>query len=271
MIEIKNHKLSSAKWHANVPMGGPLAKPRFVAIHITDGGTAESSIAGWINGRAASAHTVTDRDATVHQCVPFDRVAYHAGVSSWRGLTNLNDDSIGLELSLWGALKERADGQLVSWANRAVPRDKAIMARHKFGGPATFWEAPSEGQITAICDQIAALGAAYPSLEEVIEHCDIAPLRRRDPGPAVPMDRCKAALQGRRNAKPDWQDLWQVVSASGLNVRAAPHQSGTLIATLADKEIVIAEARQDGWRRVRSQSRPTIGGWVHASYLLDVL
>ena len=45
-----------------------------------------------------SAHLCIFRDGRIHQYVPFDRRAWHAGVSAWRGRTRCNDFSIGIEL-----------------------------------------------------------------------------------------------------------------------------------------------------------------------------
>lgn len=265
---IKNHRLVDATMWDRVPMGGPLVAPRFIVIHITAGGTGQSSINGWIRDRKASAHTVIDRDGTEHQCVPFNRIAYHAGVSSWRGRQNLNNCSIGIEIANWGDLRQSATGAFVSWANRPVPHDHVIMARHKFGGPVAPWEVITEAQIEAVCHQIAALKAAYPSLIEVVGHCDIAPARRRDPGPAAPMERFAAALAGRAAGG---ADLWRVASASGLNIRAAPSSSSDRLGHLADGALVTIEAREGAWRRIATGDPAQPGGWVHGAYLIDVI
>lgn len=45
-----------------------------------------------------SAHLLIRRDGEIVQYVPFHRRAWHAGLSSYRGRTNCNDFSIGIEL-----------------------------------------------------------------------------------------------------------------------------------------------------------------------------
>jgi len=45
-----------------------------------------------------SAHLLIRRDGSVIQFVPFDKRAWHAGVSSFNGQDNCNDFSIGIEL-----------------------------------------------------------------------------------------------------------------------------------------------------------------------------
>ncbi|MGH7013108.1 MAG: N-acetylmuramoyl-L-alanine amidase [Stellaceae bacterium] len=45
-----------------------------------------------------SAHYLIDEDGTVGRLVPEDRRAWHAGVSFWRGRSDINGASIGIEL-----------------------------------------------------------------------------------------------------------------------------------------------------------------------------
>ena len=52
----------------------------------------------------ASAHLVIGRDGAITQLVPFDTVAWHAGISCWEGREGLNRLSLGIELDNAGAL-----------------------------------------------------------------------------------------------------------------------------------------------------------------------
>ena len=45
-----------------------------------------------------SSHYVLAEDGTVYRLVPEDRVAWHAGISYWRGHERLNETSIGIEI-----------------------------------------------------------------------------------------------------------------------------------------------------------------------------
>ena len=45
-----------------------------------------------------SAHCLIKRDGHILQFVPFDKRAWHAGVSSFQGVNQCNDYSIGIEL-----------------------------------------------------------------------------------------------------------------------------------------------------------------------------
>ena len=51
-----------------------------------------------INGMKVSAHVLIKRNGEVIQFVPFNKRAWHAGVSSYKGKNNCNDFSIGIEL-----------------------------------------------------------------------------------------------------------------------------------------------------------------------------
>jgi len=96
-----------------------------------------------------SAHLLIRRDAQLIQFVPFDRRAWHAGVSSYKGHKNCNDFSIGIELE---------------------------------GCVTKPYEAQQYAVLRAV---VAALIAAYPTLPQdcISYHSDIAPGRKRDPGP----------------------------------------------------------------------------------------
>ena len=107
-----------------------------------------------------SAHLLIRRDGSLIQFVPFARRAWHAGVSSFRGRDCCNDYSIGIEL-------EGEDNTPYSDAQyRELPR------------------------------VVRALQKAYPRLDsrQIAGHCDIAPGRKDDPGPAFDWLRLYDAL-----------------------------------------------------------------------------
>lgn len=107
-----------------------------------------------------SAHLLIRRDGELVQYVPFHRRAWHAGQSCWFGRTACNDFSIGIEL-------EGTD---------QVPYTNAQYAR--------------------LGEALAAIFAAWPGLgpRRVVGHCDIAPGRKTDPGPAFDWLRLRRML-----------------------------------------------------------------------------
>ena len=103
-----------------------------------------------IRGLTVSAHLLVRRDGEVIQFVPFHRRAWHAGASAFRGQRRCNDFAIGIEL----------EGQ-----------DDT---------PYT------DSQYVCLTAILKALIGAYPRLDarRVAGHCDVAPGRKSDPGPA---------------------------------------------------------------------------------------
>ncbi len=93
-----------------------------------------------------SAHFYVRRNGELWQFVSCDDRAWHAGASSWRGRSNCNDDSIGIEL-------EGLEGD-------------------------TFEHAQYE-TLTSLCPAIAQRYA----ISFIAGHEHIAPGRKEDPGP----------------------------------------------------------------------------------------
>jgi len=110
-----------------------------------------------IRGVQVSAHFFIRRDGALLQFVSCDARAWHAGASCWRGRTNCNDDSIGIEL-------EGLEGE-------------------------TF-EAAQYEALAAVC---AAIGQHYP-IRHVAGHEHIAPGRKQDPGPGFDWAQVKRDL-----------------------------------------------------------------------------
>ncbi|MBJ3813428.1 1,6-anhydro-N-acetylmuramyl-L-alanine amidase AmpD [Shimwellia pseudoproteus] len=96
-----------------------------------------------------SAHCLIRRDGEVVQYVPFNKRAWHAGVSSYKGRERCNDFAIGIELE----------------------------------GTDTLPYTGAQYQQLAAVTRL--LITAYPAIaDNMAGHCDIAPVRKTDPGPA---------------------------------------------------------------------------------------
>lgn len=97
-----------------------------------------------------SSHLLIDREGEVIQFVPFDKRAWHAGVSSFDGREKCNDYSIGIEL-------EGADTM-----------------------------AYTEQQYAKLIEVTTQLMQTYPAItqQRITGHSNIAPGRKTDPGPA---------------------------------------------------------------------------------------
>ena len=93
-----------------------------------------------------SAHFFIRRDGQLLQFVATEARAWHAGASSWQGRERCNDFSIGIELE---------------------------------GGDLWPYE---PAQYHCLRQLLACLYARYP-IRHLVGHCQIAPLRKTDPGP----------------------------------------------------------------------------------------
>lgn len=170
--------------------GGALHRDNvsLIVVHYTAGSSFESSVR-WLKKpeAKASAHFVIGRAGELVQLVPLDRVAWHAGVSSWRGKPNCNLYSIGIELDNPGPLARRQDGSYVTVAgSKPVANDDVLVADHRNGGPYKAWHHYTPAQITKLEVLLGELQAVFPRAKEVVGHDQIVPGRKWDPGPAFP-------------------------------------------------------------------------------------
>ena len=91
-----------------------------------------------IRGTEVSSHFYVRRDGELWQFVSCDARAWHAGASTWRGRTNCNDDSIGIELEgLEGEHFEDAQYQTLAKLCPAIAQCYAIgfIAGHEHVAP----------------------------------------------------------------------------------------------------------------------------------------
>lgn len=102
-----------------------------------------------------SAHLLINRTGDIIQYVPFDKRAWHAGVSNYEGRERCNDFSIGIELE----------------GTEFIPYTDAQYA-----------------QLNAV---LTVLLETYPKLsrQRITGHSDIAPERKTDPGASFDWNR----------------------------------------------------------------------------------
>ena len=107
-----------------------------------------------------SAHVVIKREGDIIQYVPFYRRAWHAGVSEFQGRRSCNDFSIGIELE---------------------GRDEDPYEEMQYG---------------VLAELSKLIMRVWPgiALDRIVGHCDIAPGRKTDPGPAFDWGRLKKLI-----------------------------------------------------------------------------
>lgn len=126
--------------------------PTILILHYTGLETVERSLD--VLSRAdckVSCHYVVDVDGRIIQMVAEGMRAWHAGLSSWHGETDINSASIGIEIQNPG---------------------------HALGYP--DFPAIQMKAITALCRDIVCRHGIAP--DRVLAHSDVAPARKIDPG-----------------------------------------------------------------------------------------
>lgn len=197
---IKDGKLVEATQMKSPNHGGKLVDPQYLVIHYTAGRSAYSSAQWLCNPRAkASAHLIIGRDGTLIQLGDFDSVMWHAGQSEWKGQHGLNNHSIGLELDNCGWVA-RVNGK---WRSLSLGQDyvdgDVVELTHKHQTVSRGWLLYSQTQLAILEDVCRELIQEYPSIVDIVGHDDIAPNRKSDPGPAMPLDVIRSRLFGREN------------------------------------------------------------------------
>ena len=135
-------------------------------LHYTGMTTDEEALARLTDPEAkVSSHYFVYEDGRMCQLVPEARRAWHAGLSSWRGATDINARSIGIEI---------------------------VNPGHQYGYR-DFPDTQIEATI-ALCRDIVARRRIRR--ERVLAHSDVAPTRKDDPGERFPWDRLAAAGVG---------------------------------------------------------------------------
>ncbi len=261
------------------PNGGNPLQPRYLIIHYTAGLNPEAAVRTLTDPNAqASAHLVIGQDGSVTQLMAFNRIAWHAGVSTWEGLQGLNSYSIGIELDNLGQLTQQGvhpDGmaQWVDWLNQPY-NGPMIEAVHKNGGPLSGWPTFSPEQIEVTMTISQLLIQTY-GLINVLGHDDISPGRKIDPGPAFPMESFRARVMGRAVDAPPTETPFPPLyeTTDKLNIRSGPSTDSTALpgSPLPEGTKVDIKQYQGSWRFVDVQGTVDgvmdMEGWVHGAYL----
>lgn len=201
---------------------------QFLVMHYTAGTSASSAVKTLTNSNVkASAHIVIGRDGAITQLVPFNMVAWHAGTSTWRGLSGLNKYSIGIEITNAGLLEKSADGKFYAWYGEEIPASQVTEAAHKNDPKVRrAWHRYTDKQIEVSLKLAEVLVTQY-SLKEIIGHDDIAPRRKTDPGPAFPLAKFNSLLNSSGRQDPETLDnVYRTVV--NLNLRTGPTLESSL-------------------------------------------
>lgn len=133
--------------------------PDIILLHYTGMQSGEAALERLTSAESkVSSHYVVFEDGRIVQCVPEDARAWHAGVSSWEGETDINSRSIGVEI---------------------------VNPGHEFG----YRDFPLRqiAAVISLCKSIITRrGPIAP--DHVLGHSDVAPSRKQDPGERFPWE-----------------------------------------------------------------------------------
>jgi N-acetylmuramoyl-L-alanine amidase len=153
MDELVHRTVPSPNWNERAE---PIS---MVVLHYTEMQSAAAALQRMCDpATEVSAHYLITEEGEVVSLVPEDKRAWHAGVSYWRGHTDVNGKSIGIELDHPG---------------------------HALG-----YREFSQPQFEALVPLLARIVRTYDiPRANVVGHSDVAPARKIDPGELFPWDR----------------------------------------------------------------------------------
>lgn len=123
-----------------------------IVLHYTGMESAQAAIDRLRDPAAeVSAHYLIDEDGTILKLVDEERRAWHAGRAHWRGITDVNSASVGIEL---------------------------VNPGHEFG-----YRPFPDAQMASLIPLVAAIKARHGITRgNIVGHSDVAPARKQDPG-----------------------------------------------------------------------------------------
>ncbi|WP_434050867.1 MAG: N-acetylmuramoyl-L-alanine amidase [Roseibium sp.] len=149
--------------HGERAPGAPID---MLILHYTGMQSGDEALQRLCDPRAeVSAHYLVHEDGEILQCVPEARRAWHAGKSFWKGETDVNSRSIGIEI---------------------------VNPGHEFGYRA--FPVRQIDAVAALAKDICRRHDILPWM--VLAHSDISPERKEDPGELFPWKRLAEAGVG---------------------------------------------------------------------------
>ena len=140
--------------------------PDTIVLHYTGMQTGEAAIERLRDPAAkVSSHYVVEEDGRIFRLVPEERRAWHAGVSFWKGVRDINTASVGIEI---------------------------VNPGHEFG-----YRPFPDAQIASVIALVADIRTRWTvDNDRIVGHSDVAPERKDDPGELFPWKRLAEAGHG---------------------------------------------------------------------------
>jgi N-acetylmuramoyl-L-alanine amidase len=140
--------------------------PDTIVLHYTGMPTGEAAIARLRDPAAkVSSHYVVEEDGRIFRLVAEERRAWHAGVSFWKGVRDINTASVGVEI---------------------------VNPGHEFG-----YRPFPDAQMASVIALVADIRTRWTvENDRIVGHSDVAPDRKDDPGELFPWKRLAEAGHG---------------------------------------------------------------------------
>lgn len=139
-----------------------------IVLHYTGMQSGEAALARLCDptpGGRVSAHYLVEEDGRVFRLVDEARRAWHAGVASWKGQSDINSRSVGIEI---------------------------VNPGHEFG----YRDFPAR-QLDSVIALVADIRTRWTiANSDIVGHSDVAPARKVDPGERFPWKRLAEAGHG---------------------------------------------------------------------------
>ena len=140
--------------------------PDTIVLHYTGMPTGEEALERLRDPAAkVSAHYVVEEDGRIFRLVPEERRAWHAGLSFWKGVRDINSASVGIEI---------------------------VNPGHEFG-----YRPFPDAQIASVIGLVGDIRTRWTvENDRIVGHSDVAPDRKDDPGELFPWKRLAEAGHG---------------------------------------------------------------------------
>lgn len=212
-MEIINHRLiGEGIKHLHTPhVSGNIKKFSLIVYH-DDEGASMLGTESWIMNPVSkvSYHVLVGKKGEVTQFVDFNKRAWHAGKSSWKGFNNINDYGIG-----------------VSMQNRNE-------------------EPYTDLQIQKFIEVCKVIANHY-KINEGVGHKQISPGRKTDPHNGFPMSKVNAEVFGNKQSE---SSTVKKKTTSDLNLRHGPSTDYKVVEVIKKGSEVHVLSEKNGWSSV---------------------
>lgn len=173
--------------------------PEIVCIHYAVTSSAQATAAVLEAREYVSCHVTLDATGLIIQQVPFNKIAWHAGTSLYKGRPKVSTFALGIEISNPGPLELKGGQYYTTWGK--LWTGGVVEAWHPNDTHHRGWRYWCEYTQTEIdlTIHLCELFRQNYGIKDIVQHSDIAPGRKSDPGPAWPHQAVlDAVFPGRR-------------------------------------------------------------------------